>query len=162
MFKGLTKIFNFFKTPAGKSHLRGHKVLFGGFSDGGYPIDEVFEENRNPVTIDDHKHLPCAYCDREPTPEGHDACIPNLPSVEYACCGHHTEEGYLNFTNGIIIRGFFDTSKETKISPRKEFDNVLSELSGVKDAYLGDKNKEGYIKFTNGIVIKGCFTVEKL
>lgn len=161
MFKGLTKIFNIFKSPAGWEYLRGHKIIFGSFSDEGHPLGGVFEETGKPVTIEDHKHLPCVYCGREPTPEGHDACIANLPSVEFACCGHHTNEGYLNFINGVIIRGYFDTSKETKSTPKIEFDNFLSELSGVVDAYIPNKDHEGYIKFTNGIVITGYFTVEK-
>ncbi|WP_424355852.1 hypothetical protein [Methanobacterium sp. MBAC-LM] len=141
--------------------MRGHNTLYGGFSDEGYPVDIVFEETGKPVTKEDHKQLSCAYCGRLPTSQGHDACIANLPSVEYACCGHHTNEGYLNFTNGIIIRGYFDTSNETESTPKKEFDNVLSGLSGVKEAYLGDNDHEGYIKFTNGIVITGYFTIER-
>lgn len=30
----------------------------------------------------------CVLCHRRPTRAGHDPCIPDLPGVEYACCGH--------------------------------------------------------------------------
>jgi len=161
MFKVLTKIFKFLKTPAGYSHLRDHKIIFGDFSDEGHPVDTIFEETRKPVTIEDHKHLPCVYCGREPTPEGHDACISNLNSVEFACCGHHTKEGYIRFINGIFVRGYFNTDKKPDEKTKINLDGVLSELKGVSDYDLGDKDHKGYINFTNGKVITGYFMVEK-
>ena len=30
----------------------------------------------------------CVRCGNMPTSEGHDACLGELPGVEYACCGH--------------------------------------------------------------------------
>ena len=48
----------------------------------------------------------CKHCNLLPTKEGHDACLGNLPGVEYACCGHgDREKSYIKFTNGMIIRG---------------------------------------------------------
>jgi hypothetical protein len=39
--------------------------------------------------------------------EGVDKCFRgNLPGVEYACCGHG-KEGYIKFTNGMVITGKF-------------------------------------------------------
>lgn len=41
---------------------------------------------------------PCRYCYLMPTPEGHDACLGELPGVKYACCGHGIEgEGYISY-----------------------------------------------------------------
>lgn len=30
----------------------------------------------------------CGFCRRPSTPAGHDPCIPGLPGVLFACCGH--------------------------------------------------------------------------
>lgn len=36
-----------------------------------------------------------------------DPCLGNLPGVSNACCGHGVpEDAYINFTNGVMIRGF--------------------------------------------------------
>lgn len=50
----------------------------------------------------------CPHCEERPTDEGHDPCITNLPGVEYACCGHGVTRGYVKFTNGLVLRGYFD------------------------------------------------------
>lgn len=51
----------------------------------------------------------CNRCNRPPTPEGFDACLGRLPGVKNACCGHGDPTcGYVQFENGVIIRGFFD------------------------------------------------------
>lgn len=50
----------------------------------------------------------CALCGKRPTEDDHDPCIANLPGVEFACCGHGVTEGYVKFTNGIVLRGHFD------------------------------------------------------
>lgn len=42
-----------------------------------------------------------------PTDEGHDFCVTNLGGVVNACCGHGVEEGYIQFDNGVIVRGMF-------------------------------------------------------
>ena len=54
----------------------------------------------------------CPICKQSRGPDGHDPCIPNLPGVRYACCGHGGKgmnEGYLYFENGVRI-GFVATS----------------------------------------------------
>ena len=53
---------------------------------------------------------PCAACGRFRTEEGHDPCIANLPGVLAACCGHGVEEGYVKFSNGLVIRGKWEFS----------------------------------------------------
>jgi len=59
----------------------------------------------------DTNERPCKLCGRYATKEGHDACIPNLPNVEFACCGHgqcYKEYdhyyGYVKFTTGVELR----------------------------------------------------------
>jgi len=39
--------------------------------------------------------VPCANCGEAPTKEGHDACLGTLKGVEFACCGHGVEPGYV-------------------------------------------------------------------
>jgi hypothetical protein len=55
---------------------------------------------------DDSK--PCIRCGQMPTKDGHDACIANLPGVRNACCGHGVQQGYVQFENGKVIRGYFE------------------------------------------------------
>lgn len=48
----------------------------------------------------------CPVCKQARGPDMHDPCIPDLPGVKYACCGHggHGDiEGYLYFENGVRI-----------------------------------------------------------
>ncbi|MFW6242880.1 MAG: hypothetical protein ACOC2W_01865 [bacterium] len=40
-----------------------------------------------------------------------DACFPNLPGVSNACCGHGKRKGYIQFENGVIVRGYFTIEK---------------------------------------------------
>lgn len=60
--------------------IRGHGITFNGrrwvYADTGDPVDPVYEDR------------PCARCGRWPTPEGHDACLGELPDILAACCGH--------------------------------------------------------------------------
>ena len=54
----------------------------------------------------------CPKCGEGVTPEGHDPCITNLPGVTNACCGHGSSEGgYIQFSDGRIIRGCFTVEK---------------------------------------------------
>jgi len=52
----------------------------------------------------------CAKCHERRTPDGHDPCIANLPGVQFACCGHGVEDGYVMFEDGrrLVLRGRFD------------------------------------------------------
>jgi hypothetical protein len=52
---------------------------------------------------------PCKACGAErPTENGHDPCIANLPGVQNACCGHGVGLAYAHFTDGRVIRGYFE------------------------------------------------------
>lgn len=50
---------------------------------------------------------PCKKCGKQPTAEGHDSCIANLPGVKNACCGHGIHDAYIQFEDDRIIRGQF-------------------------------------------------------
>jgi hypothetical protein len=52
----------------------------------------------------------CTKRGRRRTAQGHDPCIANLPGVKNACCGHGIEPGYIQFENGITIRGDFEVT----------------------------------------------------
>lgn len=55
----------------------------------------------------------CALCGVERTAAyGHDPCIANLPGVEFACCGHGIEPGYVKFIDGRVIRGHFEARRD--------------------------------------------------
>lgn len=54
------------------------------------------------------QELRCVACEKMPTPEGHDACLGNLPEnlVKNACCGHNDPEyAYIQYWDGTDIRG---------------------------------------------------------
>ena len=68
-------------------------------------------------------HRPCKRCGQEPTPDGYDACLGELPGVEYACCGHG-KEGYTKFRNGVVIRG--NLKVETEEDRKKERERLYS------------------------------------
>ncbi len=53
----------------------------------------------------------CKVCKKPSTKDEHDPCIPNLPGVKNACCGHGDLEGYVMFDSGKVIRGTFDHVK---------------------------------------------------
>jgi len=67
--------------------------------------DEVPTVNRSAASLSNY---PCKSCGAtRPTKDGHDPCIANLQGVRNACCGHGGW-GYVQFENGIIIRGFVE------------------------------------------------------
>lgn len=47
---------------------------------------------------------PCPVCHMKRPRSGDDPCIENLPGVNFACCGHGTEDGYISFIDGRVIR----------------------------------------------------------
>ena len=47
------------------------------------------------------------YCGKKTTWGDFDSCLGALPGVANACCGHGIRsEAYIQFTNGVTIRGF--------------------------------------------------------
>ena len=67
--------------------------------------NRVFADNGVSVGIG---YRPCAKCREYPTEEGHDACLGTLGNVMNACCGHGRNKGYIQFDNGVTIRGYFE------------------------------------------------------
>jgi len=82
------------------SRFRGYEIYKTGtgewfFTDTDEPVASTWKQ-RN-----------CGHCNKPNTPEGHDACLGKLPGVMNACCGHgESSEAYVQFTNGVMIRGF--------------------------------------------------------
>lgn len=84
----------------------------------GHPIKwvEYDDESSEPFYVDNDEPCwrvpfrPCPKCRLTPEVEepgvnsGHDPCIANLPGVDYACCGHGVEQGYIKFKDGRIFR----------------------------------------------------------
>ena len=69
----------------------------------------------------------CKKCGMSPNEYGQDYCIANLGNVMNACCGHGTGEGYVQFDNGITIRGNFKVENDTvKKSPSEYVEDILS------------------------------------
>lgn len=64
-----------------------------------------YKDNNKPI---DDGYRPCAQCGKYPNERGDDACIANLGKVINACCGHGNKKGYIQFDNGVIIRGYFE------------------------------------------------------
>ncbi|MCK9326310.1 MAG: hypothetical protein M0P69_12530 [Bacteroidales bacterium] len=62
--------------------------------------------------VSDIPFRPCARCGHYPNEDGDDFCIQRLGAVMNACCGHGNREGYIQFDNGITIRGYFRVEKE--------------------------------------------------
>ncbi len=57
-------------------------------------------------------YRPCARCGKYPNENGDDDCIKSLGKVINACCGHGTNKGYIQFDNGVTIRGYFEIEKD--------------------------------------------------
>ena len=65
----------------------------------------------NDMKVSDLPLRPCAKCGQYPNENGDDYCIQNLGRVMNACCGHGLNKGYIQFSNGITIRGYFEIEK---------------------------------------------------
>lgn len=87
-------------------------------------------------------HWPCPACGAvEPTPEGHDPCIADLPGVDFACCGHGCQAGYIAFANGTVIRGefeqFYGLRNPSDAVARRSCDSARRQMTprtGLEDA----------------------------
>lgn len=77
---------------------------------------------------------PCARCGRYPSLDGDDACLSNLGRVMNACCGHGKNKGYIQFDNGITVRGDFEIERhdsfpmDYEMKSRKEIFDRMEEL----------------------------------
>lgn len=93
-----------------KGYIRGYEIKFD-------PDKRawIFVDTGAKIKQDGKEYRPCKKCGQPPTKEEHDFCIKNLPGVINACCGHGVEDGYIQFENGIIIRGKFKIEKSLYI-----------------------------------------------
>ena len=66
----------------------------------------------NNEKVDDMPFRPCAKCGNYPTDDGDDFCLQHLGNVMNACCGHGNKKGYIQFANGITIRGYFEIERD--------------------------------------------------
>jgi hypothetical protein len=79
---------------------RGHPIHAEQDEDGVYAIWK-YSDGTNIRSIKDRS---CIRCGNTESSEGHDHCIANLPNVEFACCGHGEEDGYMKLNDGKVIR----------------------------------------------------------
>lgn len=79
---------------------------------------------------------PCVACGAAgPTSEGHDPCIANLPGVDFACCGHGKQPGYIAFANGTVIRGDFEEFHGWR--------DPADAVSAIRDSVAESQSPEG-------------------
>lgn len=108
----------------------------------GYETIKTAEGDRlytdNGISVNEG-YRPCAKCKEYPTTEGHDTCLGTLGRVMNACCGHGKHEGYIQFDNGVTIRGFFEVEhdeafhSETFIRSEQEVIDKLDELEADEE-----------------------------
>ena len=55
-----------------------------------------------------------------------DPCLGNLPGVDNACCGHGiTDQAYIRFNNGVIIKSFEVESSNLSLASNSESNTIL-------------------------------------
>lgn len=85
-------------------YLRGHPIYWD-FVDEQWRFSDTDEP-----TLDNWQERPCAHCRkvfRGSDAGDPDPCLGMLPGVSNACCGHGVPgEAYVQFENGVVIRGF--------------------------------------------------------
>lgn len=88
-----------------RSHFRGHPIICLSETEENDGIEQwVYEDTKTPVEGNPRS---CGHCGRDDTIDGHDGCLGILPGVKNACCGHGTQkESYIQFTNGVSVKGF--------------------------------------------------------
>lgn len=61
---------------------------------------------RDNENLYEYEKLPCEYCGKYKTYEGHDGCLGELIGITNACCGHgNKNKAYVQFLDGTCIRG---------------------------------------------------------
>ena len=94
----------------------------------------------NNELVSESPYRPCAKCGEFPTDDGDDYCIANLGRVMNACCGHGTNKGYIQFDDGITIRGFFEIEKDKILDEDKKQNEMpfIANAAGGNSTIIGD------------------------
>lgn len=107
----------------------------------GYPTywDETaqlwrYSDNDEPAVHPSNR--PCPKCSELPTPEGHDACLGEIPGVCGACCGHGVEMGYIAWDcDG---KGIMEQAWEVKAFGRTFKFSMITEIEADSGFALSD------------------------
>ena len=83
-----------------KGRCRGHDCLWEVSTQQWYWVDTGEPLDTN-VAI---PRRSCWYCEKEPTIEGYDACLGEIPGASEACCGHGRDVGYITWP-GVYLSG---------------------------------------------------------
>ena len=102
--------------------------------------DRRYKDNNEIVA--ESPYRPCAKCGHYPSKYGDDYCIQNLGVVTNACCGHGSEEGYIQFDNGVTIRGRFRVEKSRKIK-MKPIREITADINIDRLAEICEAEREG-------------------
>ena len=102
--------------------------------------DRRYKDNNE--IVGESPYRPCAKCGHYPSKYGDDYCIQNLGVVTNACCGHGSEEGYIQFDNGITIRGYFKVEKSRKIK-MKPIREITADINIDRLAEICEAEREG-------------------
>ncbi len=82
-----------------KSKLRGNDIEI---------VNDEWIYSKTGISTLKYTDIPCGYCDKLFTKEGHDFCLGSLPFITNACCGHGIiSEAYVQLFNFLCIRGKF-------------------------------------------------------
>ena len=83
------------------------------YIENGYTYELINGEKDQKINIDSlcDANVPCSKCGKLSDKNGHDPCLANLPGVKSACCGHGIHNGYITFSNGIVIIGKFEVKR---------------------------------------------------
>lgn len=122
------------------STLQGHEIYY---NNGGWRyLDD------NSATVDGWQTRPCGHCHEPNRPDGHDACLGELPNVINACCGHGDQrQAYVQYTDGRIERGADAQARFAK--------------APITDAHVGRyaKLKHGFASGLIGVIERNTSTM---
>jgi hypothetical protein len=90
-------------------------------------------------------HKRCITCGLRRTKEGHDPCIPNLPGVKAACCGHGNGDAYIHFNTGTVIRGEFSIElTEDDVGANEEAIQIIGNCQIIESSRYGFGDSNGW------------------
>lgn len=99
-------------------------------------VDNIGErryKDNDELITEDAEYRPCGKCGEYPTEDGDDACLGELTSVVNACCGHGRHKGYIQFDNGITIRGKFEIERGDSFSIEHEMRSRQDVLERIEE-----------------------------